>query len=289
MQHVGFHGHVVMFGRHKGISKPAGIHSAAFGFPPLQVVVRTALFEDRGAALLWAARQLPALTALDFYSLQGDDRTAEPLSEDYGLPRCQELAELRSSSLTRLRVCMLDGLAQGNMLRLTGLPELQSCEIFGETVRSLDMRIEDTSFRAVPQLQALHLQDISGVQLQPGSLAELTALTALRLINCGLHGVPADVRKLSGTLSVFDVSGNVDLQLDGAAVASVLACSRLRTFGCYKLRTCFYEPHTLMHLVRLPTAFMKRHGRELDVFVDRKSHIECTVENNTWKLLPGVL
>ena len=239
--------------------------------------------------MLWAVRQLPALTDFDIHSLKDDARNEEPLSEDYGLPRCQELAELRSSSLTRLRVCMLDGPVEGNTLRLAGLPELRSCDIFGEAWSSLDMRIDDMSFRSVPQLQALQLRNIDGVQLQPKNLAQLTALTALRLIDCGLRGVPADVRLLSGTLSVLDVSDNVDLQVDSAAVASVLACSRLRTFGCYKPLTDQYMPDTLMHLVRLPTAFFKRHGRHLDVFVDRKRHEECSGRRYNWQLWPAVL
>ena len=197
------------------------------------MAVRSALFEDRGATLIWTVSQLPMLTDFDIYGLDDDDRASAPGSEAYGLPRCQELAELRSRSLTRLRVCMLDGPEECNTLRLAGLPELRSLDLYGEEYVWLDMQIDETSLSTVPQLHALHLRSIDGLHLQPGSLAQLTALTALRLIECGLHGVPGDVALLRSTLRVLDVSNNVQVQVDSAAMLNILACSELRTFGCY--------------------------------------------------------
>ncbi len=240
-------------------------------------------FQDHGATLLRTVCQLPALTDLNVHSPEDGHRRITPLRDDRGLPRCRELAELQSPSLTRLRVCM-ESYNDDSTLQLAGLPELRSCYITGIRPGALDINIDDTSFQAVPQLQALTLRNADEVQLQPGSLAQLTALTALRLIDCGLDGLPADVASLSGTLSVLDVSDNIDLELDGAAVASILACSRLRTFGCYKQSTEDYESDTLMHLVRLPMAFFKRHGRELDVFVDCKTFEECSREGSSWQL-----
>ena len=252
------------------------------------MVVRTVPFEDRAATLLRTVCQLPALTDLNIHSQEDDHCRRPPLRDYYGLPRCRELAELQSPSLTRLRVCMLELYGEDNPLRLAGLPELRSCHITGIRAAALNMDIDDASFQAVPQLQALTLRNVDQLQLPSGSLAQLTALTALTLIDCGLDGVPADLALLSGTLSVLDVSGNEDLQVDSAAIANILACNQLRTFGCYKPVTQDYESDTLMHLVRLPMAFFKRHGRELDVFVDCKGFEQCLLEGSSWQL-PDVL
>ena len=85
-----------------------------------------------------------------------------------------------------------------------------------------------------PQLQTLRMSFFDGLQLQPGSMHQLTALTSLALVSCGLQSVPADVALLSTTLRVLDLSGNDDLQIDDVAVDSIVSCSCLRVFGLLK-------------------------------------------------------
>ena len=43
-----------------------------------------------------------------------------------------------------------------------------------------------------------------------------------------------------------------------------------------------------MRLVGLQMKFLKRHGRDLDVFVDRSNSEECSREGREWRL-PDVL
>ena len=162
-------------------------------------------------------------------------RGQQPLRGSHGLPHCKQLARLHSQSLIELRVRMLDGPAFGNALQLGSLPELRACIPVGEGKWPLNLRINPTSLEGAPQLQSLHLYDDEGLQMQQRSLVQLTVLTDLALVECGLRSVPSDVASLSATLHVLDLGGSGRLQVDGAAVASILACSELRTLGLYNL------------------------------------------------------
>ena len=88
-------------------------------------------FEDRGAALIRTVRRLPALVDLSiyYYDWRGDELAV--IRDNAGLPRCEELAELRSQSLTKLHVSMLGGPGNSSPLRLSGLPELRTCQLCG--------------------------------------------------------------------------------------------------------------------------------------------------------------
>jgi len=120
--------------------------------PPacMQVEARDVLFKDRAATLLWTVQRLPALKELDILHWAWNG-LREPVSDTNGLPRCQELAQLHSGSLTRLSVCMLDGPAEGNVLRLDGLPELQHCELIAlnESQTPLNIIVTAASFDGV--------------------------------------------------------------------------------------------------------------------------------------------
>ncbi len=106
------------------------------------MLARYTCFEDRGAALMRTVQRLPALTELAV--LDGDDPEYEQdLShDDDGMPWCSDLAELRSRSLTRLTVTMFGGPAEGNTLRLLGLPELRALSVYGLPGAPLHMRID---------------------------------------------------------------------------------------------------------------------------------------------------
>ncbi len=201
----------------------------------LQVVVRSTLFEDRGVALILMIPLLPSLAELDI-SYDGDAHYDQSdISDHNGLPRCKELAELHSCSLTSLRVCMLDGPADGNTLRLSRLPQLRSFHVAAEPHMPLHLRIDAASLGEVPQLQALHICYADALRLQQGSLTQLTSLTALTLRGCGLRSVPADVASLGATLLELDLSNNDRMQIDGAAAADFLQCSRLNVLNVYKM------------------------------------------------------
>jgi len=246
------------------------------------------LYDDRCATLLRTVQHLPALESLDVY-FDGDlgNMRCYP-DERHGLPRCEELAWLRSRSLTQLRVCRLDGPEDANLVRLHGLPELRSCSLRGYGLATeLNLRIDPYSFKGALKLQELRLNIDENLDIQPGSLEQLTALTKLALFACGLRSVPAGVESLSNTLQVLELRGNERLQIDNDAVSAFLQCSELTRLSLDKeeLVRCTWENdfgastcpeqegyapapwslESVSHLMQLPSAFHKRHGRDLDV------------------------
>ena len=210
-----------------------------------------------------------------------------------GMPWCSDLAELRSRSLTRLHVSMFGGPLEGNTLRLVGLPELRVLSVLGLPGVPMHMRIDTASFAGAPKLLSLHIREDEALQLEPGSLPQLTALTSLRVLRCGIRSFPAaDVASLSATLVELDLSSN-SVEIDGAAVASILQCSGLSTLGfrsadiqhwgdkesgsvrdrvMRQIEEQGFFPiqmslKSLSRLMQLPMAFHARHGRQLHVCV----------------------
>jgi len=275
----------------------------------LQVIIEDELLSDRGATLLWTVQRLPALTdlALCLDASFGVCRL-DPVSDTHALPRCQELAELRSSSLTRLCMTMVDESVAGHraeveMLQLIGLPALRTFQLHGVKAMLPAVNIDSTSFEGAPQLQDLRLQSVEPLQLRAGSLQQLTALTALTLSGCGLRSVPADLAAALGpTLCVLDLSFNDQLQIDSTALACIVQCSRLQTLGLFKPSINVWEGRlsndvwqgvaqhigqegyvpaqfsceSLAQLVRLPSVFRKRHGRDLSLLIDWKDYVEVS-------------
>jgi len=274
-------------------------------------------FEDRGATLIRMVRQLPQLKSLSILYqcwMFGQERRVD---DNDGLPRCKELAELRSHSLTRLSMSMLAGSAEGSTLRLNGLPELRTCELFGDNGppnMQLAMRIDAASFQGAPQLQSFSVCCDEALQLQDSSLRQLTSLTSLTLRGCGLQSVPAEAVALSNTLSLLNLSNNSRLQIDGAALATILQFGRLRSLSLYKSvfntwdeklledgawRSAWgrverhmeeegYTPSQFSLdswrvLMQLPSAYSKRHGRELDLWLDVDDYFksECYRERTS--------
>ena len=256
-------------------------------------------FTDRGATLLWTVQHLPALQQLAIVhdtSDLGYDQLPRVSGDDNGLPWCEDLASLRSASLTQLIVSMLGGPPDGNTLRLSGLPELRSLNLAGEPDIPLSIRVDAASFRETPRLQSLQIQCDEALQLQPGSLAQLTGLTSLRLSRCDLQSMPADLASVGVSLRDLDLQGN-DFQIDAAAVASILQCSQLSKLQLERagiddwadeldadpendvwqavqaqIDRKGYVPsrfsaRSVKHLMNLPLTFYKLHRRELRVFV----------------------
>jgi len=86
------------------------VHAAAFGVT------------DYGATVVRVASRLTALYQLDIGYTEAPALAATGLVavEDIRLPRCQELAELRSASLETLSLAIVSGTA--DVLRLAGVP-----------------------------------------------------------------------------------------------------------------------------------------------------------------------
>ena len=252
---------------------------------------------DHSAALIWTVAGLPALLDLTirFYDISMSAEDAD--NAGLGLPRCRELADLHSRSLTRLRVDSLGGPEDVNTLRLVGLPELRSCQLRGDWRSPRTLRTDIASFRGAPQLQRLSLYRLPDCEVQHDSLGQLTGLTSLTVDGCGLRCVPAAVvASLSASLRVLHMSSNDRLQVDGAAVAAVLQCSRLTTLGLYKpgvvkwrVRPDVWEPiarhqeeegytkahysvESLRHMMQLPLAFYNKYARDLMVCVTDDEH-----------------
>ncbi len=88
------------------------------GLEALDVHVFRPGLDDRGAAMLRVASRLTALQQLDVGYRDDTETCLSP--DDIKLPRCLELAELRSVSLTDMCVAIASG--AGDVLRLSGLP-----------------------------------------------------------------------------------------------------------------------------------------------------------------------
>ena len=259
-----------------------------------QVSVYNVLFADLGATLLQTVHLLPVLTHLAIRHRNEVINLLAPVSSNHGLPTCKELGQLCSRSLTHIFVDMLGGPPDGNTLKLSGLPELRSATIYGgDPDMPLNLRIDGSSFQGALQLQNLDVENDQGLQLQRGSLQYLSALTSLRLVQCGLSSVPADVALLGGTLRVLDLCHNEDMQVDAIAANNILQCSFLEDIYLFKhsmvqwadslgnhwqaieqrmaqvgYTPAQYSMDSVNQMVKLPDAFNMRHGRRLHVCLD---------------------
>ena len=69
--------------------------------------------------------------------------------------------------------------------------------------------------------------------MQHECLQQLTALTQLTVMGCGLLSVPADVAFSCATLCELDLSRNEQLQIDDNAVDATLSCRQLKVLGLH--------------------------------------------------------
>lgn len=173
----------------------------------------------------------------------------------------------------------------------------------------MNISINAASFAGAPRLQSLRLHFDAALRLQAGSLQQLTALTSLSLLECGLRSVPVEVASLSATLRVLDLSHNARLQLDVASVVTILRCGQLEKLGVYKpdigvwndmppavwplleqhmRQGAFYLPSPLcsqsvQNLLSLTDVFCAQHGHGLHVVVTEcqyRKHLSVTSEQN---------
>ena len=152
-----------------------------------------------------------------------------------------------------------------------------------------NMRIDAKSFLGLSQLQTLYLDGDEGLQLQEGSLEQLSGLTSLAMVQCGLRSMPPGIASL-GVLRELDLGYNPRMPIDRAAVASVVQCRSLRVLGLSRpdiakwegslgpawqrvaqhmaregITPAQFDESDLTHLLHLPCAFRARHGWDLHV------------------------
>jgi len=180
------------------------------GLTHLAVHVSEYGFSDWGAAVIRAASRLTALWELDlvYVGKPGGDHIDHRAVK---LPRCQELAMLRSNSLGILSVSMASGM--GDVLHLAGVRNLQECHLCEHAVTTADFRNQSTSFEGCTGLVELTLLHKRGLTLQPECFRALAALTKLTLSSCGLRAVPAQIEQLPA-LRRLNLRNNPELEVD---------------------------------------------------------------------------
>ena len=219
------------------------------GLTALHVHVVSHGLVDRGAAVLWTASCLPALAELDINHVPPEGAVIP--ADQVGLPRCQELSELRSQSLKVLTIDI--GSGSEDVLQLTEVPDLRQCRLFA-LPGSASFSICAASFLGCTRLEELTINNQRSLSLQPNCFDALSALTSLTLASCGLLAVPTAIAPLT-LLRSLDLRQNKQLQVDesGASVLRTLTC--LRTLDVAKQESGVHSATSVQALVDLIQAF----------------------------------
>ena len=203
-----------------------GVIAALQGLTALQVHVSGHGVADRGLACLRTASRLPALAHLDFIYVQGEHIAPDVI----GLPRCQELCELRSRSLTHVEVHM--GCGVEDKLSLAGSSNLKDVRLFAPS-SGRKFWMTPACFQGCTRMEELSLQYQRSLRLTPGCFNALSALTSLALADCGLLAVPAELAPLM-SLRSLDLSRNQDLDVDETGSSVLRALKSMRTLDVAK-------------------------------------------------------
>ena len=242
-----------------------GIIAAITGLVALGLHVDGCGLADRGAAVM---RTVPWLTALKHLQLVYADIPGEAVAdENIKLPRCQELAELRSHSLQRMSLAIASG--TGDVLRLAGVRNLQECRLLADNPGSAEFQVDPSSFKGCEKLAELTLQGLQGLALQTGCFSMLSAITSLALQDCGLQTVPSEVAQLT-SLRCFDLSQNDRMQCDAAGLSVLRQLQNLRALDVAKTEPGYYTAASTQALFDLVEAFQK-HGKPLHINFDPES------------------
>jgi len=194
--------------------------AALQGLTALHVRVAGNGLANHGAAVLWAAARLPALSQLDIVYV---GTPGESIAADQpGLARCQHLSEFHSQSLTQL--CLDLAIGADSVLRLAAIPNLIVCQLFWQ-YSSASLGIDSTTFEGCTRMEELTIFDQRGLSLQRGCFNAMCALTSLTLRECGLLAVPADVAQL-GSLQSLDISLNLAWPANRRDRGECAACAR---------------------------------------------------------------
>ena len=170
------------------------------------------------------------------------------------------------------------------------LPKLRHLRIGGFSLTRAKLRLDRDSFSEAPRLEVLSLVGPGAVMLMPDCFAGLTALATLTLHRCGLSAIPTAVTALANSLTSLMLPFNDGLQLADDDITVLLALSKLQTLDLRKQSLLslpdnptavavsahlHYVPApwsecSLKRLVRLPSAFIAKHGRAIALEV----HVE---------------
>jgi len=183
--------------------KALDVHATGFGL------------DDHGAAVMRLASLLTALSRLDVGYVGDPAAALEP--EEIKLPRYQELAELRSTSLRGLSVAMAGG--TDDVLRLCEVPNLEECHLLADNRSGADSEflVDAMRFAGCTKLGELMLHDLHGLSLEYDCFAALPGLHSLTLTACNLPTVPAAVAPLR-TLTLLNLSRNKHLEVDETGI-----------------------------------------------------------------------
>ncbi len=205
------------------IGSDLGILAAMKGLQALDVHVDQLGLDDRGAALLQTVARLTALTMLEVGYFEDEEIAPANIK----MPRCLELAELRTTSLQNLSVAVSGG--TGDVLRLSGVPHLRTCHLLADNRSNTEFRVDSSSFAGCTKLVELTLHELRKLSLQPGCFAALPALSSLTLADCDLLVVPSAIAPLT-TLRILNLSENARLCIDEAGLELLATMGSLQTW-----------------------------------------------------------
>ena len=250
------------------------------GLQELLVHVAGEGLADRGTALLWAASRMPVLhqLAVSFMPEHG----GLTRGEHRGLPRCQKINKLRSDSLKQLTVFM--GAGTGEVLRLSGNPNLTRCRLCAAIPSRSSCGIEASSFEGCTRMKELTLQYQRSLSLPPGCFDALSALTSLKLPGCDLSAVPPAIASLT-SLHSLDLSQNEHLQIDDLAASMLRSLKGLRKLDVAKHEPAMLSATSVQALVDVMGAF-RDEGLSLHVNFDIRNST-CLSGGSSWGFIAG--
>ena len=260
-------------------SSELGILAAMMGLQALDVRVGGASLDDRGLTVFRTASLLTALQQLNVLCSAGPDEDGAFPQHYMDLPRCCDVAQLRSQSLMRLSVSVVRDRDVGdteNVLRLVGVPNLVECHLFGDHT-STAFVVDSTSFTGCTGLQHLTLHHHRALSLQSGCFDVLSALTSLTLTDCGLSDVPSVIAPLTALRSL-DLSQNEQLQVDSSAVSLLCSLRKLRSLNVAKSEPATHKGVSVQNLFHL--VWYAQHCQQLHLLVNFDADLSDTYQQH---------
>ena len=252
------------------------ILAAIRGLEALDVHVNGSGLDDHGATLIRIASRLPDLYQLDVNNEA--EQNADPSPGETKLLRCQELAELRSTTLTSLSIAIASG--TGDVLRLSGAPNLEKCHLLAYQRSSAEFQVDPTTFAGCSWLEELTLHHVRNLSLQTGCFRALPALSSLTLTDCSLQAVPLALAPLTA-LSVLNLSFNEQLSIDDLGLHTLRTMKKLRLLDLAKREPAVHAACSVQALLCLVKAFASDRPC-LDVNIDPKLCQTYEPETGHW-------
>ena len=162
------------------------------------------------------------------------------------------------------------------------LPALRSATITAAPLwRCGHLNVDGDSFRHASGLELLWFRHTASVRFLPDCFLGLPALATVELYSCDVWRIPEALTGLRCSLTHLELPCNDALQLWDEGISTLLALSKLRTLNLRKppsrsldswstggTDSSKWLPDSLQHLMDLPSAFLNRHGHELNLQVE---------------------